>query len=239
MPCRFPPHAFEDKLPKTLTFTAYDTGTSGFNIAVAVSKALKDRYNIEARVIPAGNDVARFAPLRANRAQMVASGIGAYFAQEGMFEFATRDWGPQPFRSCSRPSIATASRSALPRIPAFGSSRICAGKRVGFVVGAPSLNYSALSIMAFGGLTKNDVKIVEFASNGAMWKGIITNDIDAAFTTTTTGPRKEVDASPRGLVWLPLPHADKVGWERMRKVERATSFRMSPPVAPPLTLRAD
>ena len=30
------------KLPSALTFTAYDTGSSGFNIAVAVGKSLKD-----------------------------------------------------------------------------------------------------------------------------------------------------------------------------------------------------
>jgi len=32
------------KLPPTMTFTAYDTGTAGFNIAVAVGKMMKDKY---------------------------------------------------------------------------------------------------------------------------------------------------------------------------------------------------
>ena len=58
------------KLPATLAFTAYDTGTSGFNIAVAVGKMLKDKHGTEVRVLPAGNDVARLAPLRAGRAAM-------------------------------------------------------------------------------------------------------------------------------------------------------------------------
>ena len=30
------------KLPPTLTLTAYDTGSSGFNMAVAIGKAFKD-----------------------------------------------------------------------------------------------------------------------------------------------------------------------------------------------------
>ena len=47
------------KLPQTITMTAYDTGTSGFNITVAVGKMFKDKYGSDTRVLPAGNDVAR------------------------------------------------------------------------------------------------------------------------------------------------------------------------------------
>src|SRR5436305_4392914 len=86
------------KLPPTVTMTAYDTGTSGFNIAVAVGKMMKDKYGTDARVLPAGNDVARLQPLRAGRASISAMGVGVYFAQEGVFEFASREWGPQPIQ---------------------------------------------------------------------------------------------------------------------------------------------
>src|SRR5438477_8311117 len=83
------------KLPPTMTFTAYDTGTAGFNIAVAVGKMMKDKYGTDVRVLPAGNDVARLAQLRAKRAVMSAMGSGTYFAQEGVFEFGVKEWGPQ------------------------------------------------------------------------------------------------------------------------------------------------
>src|SRR4051812_21355925 len=85
--------AQEIKLPPTLTFTAYDTGTAGFNIAVAVGKMMKDKYGTDVRVLPAGNDVARLAPLRAGRAVASAMGSGTYFAQEGVFEFGAKEWG--------------------------------------------------------------------------------------------------------------------------------------------------
>jgi hypothetical protein len=39
-----PATAQEIKLPSTLTMTAYDTGTSGFNITVAVGKVFKDKH---------------------------------------------------------------------------------------------------------------------------------------------------------------------------------------------------
>ena len=205
-------------MPATLTFTAYDTGTSGFNIAVAVGKMLKDQHNTEVRVLPAGNDVARLAPLRAGRAQVAATGTGLYFAQEGVFEFAARDWGPQSMQSilstldCNGLVLGVAKDTGVKEV------KDLKGKRVGFVVGSPALNQNALGIIAYGGLTKADVKIVEFASYGAMWKGVLNNEVDAAFGSTLTGPAKEVETSPRGLVWPPMPHADKAAWERVKKV---------------------
>src|SRR5216117_1602560 len=93
-----PTHAEDVKLPTTMAITAYDTATAGFNITVGVGKMMKDKYGTDVRVLPAGNDVARLAPLRAKRAVASAMGTGTYFAQEGVFEFGSRDWGPQPLQ---------------------------------------------------------------------------------------------------------------------------------------------
>jgi TRAP transporter TAXI family solute receptor len=206
------------KLPPTLTMTAYDTGTSGFNITVAVGKMLKDKYGSDVRVLPAGNDVARLQPLRAGRANISAMGVGVYFAQEGVFEFATREWGPQPIQitlsslDCNGLSLAVAADTG---VKTYADMK---GKRIGFVVGSPALNQNALAVLAFANLTAKDVKIVEFASNNAMWKGMMNNDADAAFGSTIAGPAKELQTSPRGIIWPAMSFSDKAGWERMRKV---------------------
>lgn len=206
------------KLPQTLTMTAYDTGSSGFNIVVAVGKAMKDKHGTDVRVLPAGNDVARLAPLKGGRAQASAMGIGVYFAQEGVFEFAVKEWGPQALRlilassDCNAISLGVAKDTGVKQI------KDLKGKRVGFVVGSPALNQNALAIIAYGGLTRSDVRIVEFSSYGAMWKGIINNEVDAAFASTISGQAREADASPRGLMWPPAPAADKAAWDRVRKV---------------------
>src|SRR5215217_2301239 len=213
-----PAHAQDVKLPPTMTFTAYDTGTAGFNIAVAVGKMMKDKYGTDLRVLPAGNDVARLAPLRAGRAMSSAMGSGTYFAQEGVFEFGTREWGPQALQlvlssvDCNAGSLGVARDTGVTEIKQLK------GKRVGFVVGSPALNQNSLAILAFGGLKQSDVKVVEFSSYGAMWKGLINNDTDAAFATTITGPAKEAETSPRGIVWPPLPKSDTAGWARVKKI---------------------
>lgn len=206
------------KLPPTITMTAYDTGSSGFNITIAVGKMMKDKYGSDVRVLPAGNDVARLQPLRVGRASLSGMGAGVYFAQEGVFEFATREWGPQPVQitlsvvDCNGLSLAVAADAGVKTLADLK------GKRVGFVVGSPALNQNALAVLAYAGLTAKDVKIVEFASNNAMWKGIVNNDTDAVFGSTISGQSKELQTSPRGIFWPQMPFEDKAAWDRVKKV---------------------
>ncbi len=206
------------KLPATLTMTAYDTGSSGFNIAVAVGKAFKDKHNTDLRVLPAGNDVARLAPLKGGRAQASAMGIGVYFAQEGVFEFAVKEWGPQPLRLMLASSDCNAISLGVAKDTGVKDIKDLKGRRVGIVVGSPALNQNAFAVLAFAGLTRSDVKLVEFSSYGAMWKGILNNEVDAAIASTISGQAKEAEASPRGLHYPPVPAADKAGWARMNKI---------------------
>jgi TRAP transporter TAXI family solute receptor len=206
------------KLPETLTLTAYDTGTSGFNIAVAVGKVFKEKYKSDLRVLPAGNDIARLAPVKGGRAQASAMGIGGYFASEGVFEFAIKEWGPQPLRlllaaaSCNGITLNVAKDTGVKEV------KDLKGKRIGSVVGSPALNQNAYAILAFGNLTRNDVRFVEFSSFGAMWKGMINNEVDAAIASTITGQVRELETSPRGVVMPPTPASDKAGWERLQKI---------------------
>ena len=205
------------KLPAALTLTAYDTGSSGFNIAVAVGKAFKDKHGTDVRVLPAGNDVARLAPLRGGRAQASAMGIGVYFAQEGVFEFGVKEWGPQPLRLMLSSSACNAISLGVAKDTGVKEVRDLKGQRVGMVVGAPALNQNAFAVLAFGNLTRNDVKLVEFSSYGAMWKGMVNNEVDAAIASNISGQAKEAEASPRGLIYPQTPAADKAGWERLHK----------------------
>ncbi len=209
--------AQEVKVPPQMSWTAYDTGSSGFNIAVAVGQQFK-QYGSDVRVLAAGNDTARLAPLRAGRAAVSAMGVGVYFSQEGVFEFGTKEWGPQPVQlllsatSCNGLTLGVAKDAGVKEI------KDLRGKRVAAVVGSPALTQNAYAILAFGGLTPKDVKIVEFSSNNAMWKGMINNEVDAAFTSTISGQSKEMETSPRGIYWPPTPKSDTAGWERLKKV---------------------
>ena len=192
--------------------TAYDTGTSGFNITVAVGKVFKEKHQSDLRVLPAGNDIARLAPLRNGRAQASAMGIGAYFASEGVYEFAVKEWGPQALRLMLSASSCNAITLNVAKDTGVKEMKDLKGKRVAMVVGSPALNQNAFAILAFGDLTAKDVKLVEFSSFGAAWKGMINNEVDAAVASTITGQVKELETSPRGVVMPQTPASDKAGW---------------------------
>src|SRR5438132_2903615 len=125
-----PALADDVKLPPTMAITAYDTGTAGFNITVGIGKMMKDKYGTDVRVLPAGNDVARLAPLRAKRAVASAMGTGTYFAQEGVFEFGSRDWGPQPLQlilssvDCNGASLGVAADTGVKEIKDLKGKRV-------------------------------------------------------------------------------------------------------------------
>ena len=86
--------AGELKLPGQLTWTAYGTGSAGYNQSVAIGAALKNATGTNLRVLPGKNDVARTEPLRQGKVQFSATGVGGSFmAQEGVFQFGAEELG--------------------------------------------------------------------------------------------------------------------------------------------------
>jgi TRAP transporter TAXI family solute receptor len=208
----------EITLPRSMSWSAYNLGTTGYNQAVAIGKVLKDKHGVNLRVIPGKNDISRFLPLKKGRVQFTATGVATYFAQEGMFQFAHRAWGPLPIRitmmsnGLSNQSVAVAKDTGVKE---FSQLR---GKRIPWVRGAPALNISTEAILACGGLTWDDVTKVEYPGYAAMWNGVVEDQIDVAYATTVSGPTRKLEASPRGIFWPPLPHADEGCWSRLRKI---------------------
>lgn len=212
--------ASDIELPRQLSWTAYDTGSAGYNQAVAIGAALQDAVGINLRVLPGKNDVSRTEPLRQGRVQFSATGVGGSFmAQEGAFDFGADNWGPQPVRvllanNGGAINLAVGVAGDL-GIETFADLR---GKRVAYVVGAPALNVNTEAYLAYGGLTWDDVTRVDFGGFGASWTGLIENQVDAAFAATNSGSAYEAAAGPRGLFWPPIDPEDEQGIQAMRGI---------------------
>ncbi len=206
------------KLPETLSWTAYDVGSGGYNQAVAIGNALKNRVGVNLRVLPGKNDVSRTVLLRDGKVPFSANGVGgSYLAQEGVHEFGAKDWGPQPVRA-----LLTNNSDQLLTIVCAGDQGIktmydVKGKRVAWVVGAPSLNQNITALLRFANLTWNDVTKVEFGGFGQAMDAIINNQVDCAFASTISGQGYKIAASPRKIVYPAVPHADHAGWARLKK----------------------
>ena len=210
------------KLPGTLTWTAYDVGSGGYNQAVAIGTALKNKLGVDLRVLPGKNDVSRNIPLRDGRVPFSANGVGgSYLAQEGVYEFGARDWGPQAVRSLILEQLGRAPhdrhgegrehRTPRPTSKASASPGC---------IGAPSLNQNITALLAFANLTWNDVKKVEFGGFGQAMDAIIANQVDAAFSSTISGQAYKIAASPRGIRY-PTFAAQRQGRLGAREQDRA------------------
>ena len=208
----------EIQFDKTMAWSAYNLGTTGYNQSVAIGKVLKDHYGVNLRVLPAKNDVSRLLPLIKGRVQFSANGVSTYFAQEGIYQFAAKNWGPLKVRivmTSNGESNQSLGVAADQNIRSFSDLR---GKRVPYVRGAPAVNVPTEAFLACGGLSWSDVVRVNFPGYNAMWNGLVNNKVDAAYANTVSGPARKAEASPRGLFWPPANHDDLDCWNRMLKV---------------------
>ena len=221
--------AQEVDLPDQLAWTAYDTGSAGYNQSVAIGAALQDALGVNLRVLPGKNDIARTEPLRQGKVQFSANGVGGSFmAQEGVFQFGAENWGPQPVRVLAANNGGTVGLSMAvaaeaceaagkPGCDGFEYSDL-KGMRVAWVKGAPALNVNNEAYLAYGGLTWDDVERVEFGGFGDSWSGMIDGSVDAAFASTNSGRAYEAESGPRGVYWPPIDPENAEALERMAAV---------------------
>ena len=210
--------AFAKDLPSTMAWTAYDVGSSGYNQAVAIGAALKNKKNVTLRVLPGKNDVSRLVPLRENKVDFSAFGIGGYQALEAVFTFGQKDWGPQPLRMLSMSNSDACNTLMLAGDLGITSYKDLKGKRMPVVKGAPALNQNVYAYLRFAGLEWSDVKTVEFGGYGASMDAVVEGQVDGAITITSSGFATKIAAGPRGYYYAPVPHDDEAGWKRMHAV---------------------
>ncbi|HDZ08055.1 TAXI family TRAP transporter solute-binding subunit [Pseudohongiella sp.] len=212
------PLAGQLDMPRTVAWSAYPTGTGGYSQAVAIGNILQRQYGVNLRVVPGRNDVSRLATLNAGRVHMSAGGSEAVYAQEGILNFASRIWGPQPIRavlsnystSCSF-SLATAADAEIREVEDIR------GKRVTWVQGAPSLNNALTALLSYANLTWDDVEMVEVGGYNASIDAVINNRADVAGGACNSPPFLRLETSPRGLFWVEFPPDDADAVQRVRR----------------------
>ncbi len=221
--------AADFELPKQLAWTAYGTGSAGYNQSIAIGAALQESTGVNLRILPGKNDISRNEPLRQGKVQFSANGIGGtYMSQEGVFEFGADTWGPQPVRVLLANNGGTVGiavgvaaeaceKAGKPDCKGFEYADL-KGMNVAWVKGAPALNVAVTAYLAYAGLGWDDVEKVEFGGYGASTKGLIDGSVDAVFMSTNSGKAYEAASSPRGLYWPPIDASNADGVKRMQDI---------------------
>ena len=204
------------ELPDTMTWSSYDVGSAGYAEASAIADAFGKEFGTRVRIQPSGSGIGRLQPLLQGRADYAFLATEAFFLSEGAFDFATPDWGPRELRAVAgRPAGITLIAAGDAGIETVADAR---GKRIAFVAGNPSVNVKCEAILAFGGLTLDDVEVVTFPTYASAMSSMTRNESDATCTTPTTSQLYELAESPRGIHYAPLEADNAEGWEGLLKV---------------------
>lgn len=202
-----------------LTMSVPDNGSEGFEQVRAIVEALKARQRPAVRLEPSASHTARTRLLREGKAQLSATSVaGSFFAQEGLFEFGSREWGPQPVRVVLMNVQTQLMGVVTARDAGIATLTELRGKRVAWVSDAPALNHHLTALLAYGALSWGDVSKVEFPSYGAAIEGLVKNRVDAAFVASGSASLAALAASPRGLHYPIVPHADAQAWARLHRL---------------------
>lgn len=205
-------------LPSTIAVTAADVGGTSYNQAIAIGKALQDAYGVSLRVVGSGNPQAKVAPVRDGRMPFSIAGSDVFFAFEGVDDYASPDWGPQNLRAVSLVGGGNCLTYIVAGDAGIDTMADFKGKRIPWVVGSSPLQANARAMLAFAGLTTDDVTLVEMPSYGAAIDAIINGQVDGMTTVSTGGLVEKAAAGPRRIKYIPYPHDDEEGWARMREV---------------------
>src|SRR5690606_5504668 len=86
------------------------------------------------------------------------------------------------------------------------------GKKIPKITGNSSVNIKNEAILAFAGLTWDDVQAVELSSYGGQGDALIQGQIDVVSTTPTASMMFEAE-SKTGIRWLEMDPNDTEGWK--------------------------
>ncbi|NYT61766.1 TAXI family TRAP transporter solute-binding subunit [Alcaligenaceae bacterium] len=210
------PTAFAQKLPDTMSWTAYDVGSAGYAEASAIADAFGKKFGTKIRIQPSGSSIGRLQPILTKRADLGFLATETFFATEGIHDFAARRWGPQDLRVLAgRPAsigVFTSKESGIKKISDLK------GKRLALVVGNPSLNVKCEAFLAFANMDLKDVVPTLFPTYSAAMSSVLKDEADASCTTTTPSQVYELESSPKGILWIDTPANDKEGWKRLSHV---------------------
>ncbi|HEY9121213.1 MAG TPA: TAXI family TRAP transporter solute-binding subunit [Marinobacter sp.] len=208
--------AADTKLPDTMTWSSYDVGSAGYAEASAIADAFGKKYGTRIRIQPSGSSIGRLQPLLSGRADVGFLATETFFATEGVYDFSTRQWGPQDLRAIAgRPSSFGIFTAADAGIETLADLK---GRKFAYVAGNPSVNVKCDAFLAFAGLSRDDVEAIMFPTYGSAMGSLARGEADASCTTTTPSHVYELAESPRGIRWLNMDPNDKEGWANVNKL---------------------
>lgn len=199
-------------LASTMIWSTYDVGSTGYVEASAIADAFGKQFGTRVRLQPSGSAIGRVKPLTDGRVSHAWLANELFFAVEGLHEYCATDWGPQDLRTLM--GRLNSFSVVASKVSGIKEPKDLKGKRFAIARANSSVNIKVEPILAFAGLTWDDLELVEFPSYGATLKGLVEGRADCAGVAPAAATLRELEASPHGIGWVALDPANKEGWAR-------------------------
>lgn len=205
----------EVQMPEDIVWSVYGINAAGYAEASAIANEMTEEYGTQIRMLPSSSGVGRMMPLYLDKADIGKLGDEAKFAFEADKEFFDLGWGPQDMRAIWAPvspfGLAVREDSNIESIEDLE------GKRVPMISGNSSINLKTEIMLAYGGLTPEDVDLVDTNDYGGQGNALIQGELDVASINPLSGGMYEAD-SLEGIRWLQMPAENEEAWDNVQDI---------------------
>lgn len=195
----------------------HEIGTTGHLLVSLVAETVIEKMGITVRTVPSGTYVGRAWSARLGDTHTtIEMSPGAKFLQEGMFEYAGYDWGPQKIRYIFLPQHVGHALAVNADSDILSGEQL-KGKKIARIPGSSAFDQTTMAMLAFFDVWEKDVENINFPSPGAGWKGQMEGRVDSLFWNVVAPTSYEL-AAAQGIRWLEMDPNDTEGWARAHKV---------------------
>lgn len=213
------------KWPAFFSVITPQVGSANHSLAVAWSTEFTAQTGARVAIKPAPNGYARPQWLNTGEGDVSLMQASEYFDQMDAVEgFMTRDGGPSDTRVAVMNLITPwgyivkGDGTVKTFADITKDTKVSVAKSSSFLTGGIS------AMLAYNGLTPDDVNAVEVGNYGANTKVVTEGRAEVAFTSPISGTSYEAEATPGGITWLPLPKPEDDPEAFARYREKAVGY---------------
>jgi uncharacterized protein len=208
--------------PRFFNVITPSVGTANHSLAVAWTAEFSNDTGSRARVLPAPNGYARTEWLNSKEGRLSLYQPSDYFDQLDAVEgYASRIAGPSDTRLINMNLVTGWGYMVRGDSNIKTIEDIKPGIRIVYYAGSSFILAGMDALLAYRGLTRKDVQLVEVGSYGANTNVVVEGRADVTFTSPISGPSYQAEAAPNGIRWLEIPSRDKnpEAFDRYRAIQ--------------------